>query len=545
MASAGLPDKLCDLCKIEITKFYVFKQKSKRTAQVLLDMIKDSGNALETSSKSDNIANKCPEKSDTDIDISQPDASIPCKPTYCCDQCDKTFSSEKQLNLHYKMHFAIEETQKESAYIKLESIEENTDDLLQILDDTMGSIADEEDADEDNNEEEQIIENNEEDYQPDDSMSEMLIIDAATEENEDIEFDSYNGEYDEDIKPSTTINCSICDKYFLNANELEIHFATHEEEFVILTNTFTCPVCLKDFALESERLDHMNEHHDGGIENEHDRVDQDEISVDELYQSTAAAEVDDVYSEEEVQLLENTPIVDAEINYECACGMLLADKNAYTEHCNNTHDFFCNHCTQIFLTEKEFKQHMSAAHRGLYTCKHCGKKLKNQAQYEQHNKVHESINVINNYLTFYPCHKCQIIYWEESSLQVHLTNVHQADEQKKDIDESCVDYQFLDEDNYEEGHYSCGVCGQVSANSNDAKFHVIVHSKKFTCPYEDCGCEYDQFSRFTIHIMTKHINGNSHTCTHCSLPFDSYDDLQWHMKNNCKERKFACTHCGM
>lgn len=111
-------------------------------------------------------------------------------------------------------------------------------------------------------------------------------------------------------------------------------------------------------------------------------------------------------------------------------------------------------------------------------------------------------------------------------------------------DESCFDYQFLEEGGYEDGVYQCGVCLELFDTSDDAKKHIVGHIDKFLCPEEACGCQYDLFARFALHILDKHINGKSHRCKYCETQLDSYDAMQAHLKNDCSERKYDCTHCG-
>lgn len=73
---------------------------------------------------------------------------------------------------------------------------------------------------------------------------------------------------------------------------------------------------------------------------------------------------------------------------------------------------------------------------------------------------------------------------------------------------------------------------------------MLAHFEKFVCPEAGCGCQYELFGRFALHVQAKHINGESHRCKHCDQQADNFDALQAHLKTDCKERKFECTHCG-
>lgn len=116
------------------------------------------------------------------------------------------------------------------------------------------------------------------------------------------------------------------------------------------------------------------------------------------------------------------------------------------------------------------------------------------------------------------------------------------------IDDSCTDYQFLEDDRddneYKDGAYSCGDCDLSFPTVNELKYHVILHANKFQCPIFECGCQYNQLSRLSIHVINKHINAKLRQCLHSGKPFDSFDELQQHLKIECREKKFQCNHCG-
>lgn len=163
------------------------------------------------------------------------------------------------------------------------------------------------------------------------------------------------------------------------------------------------------------------------------------------------------------------------------------------------------------------------------------------------------MSLIINYLDFFPCHDCCQLFISKQILSEHNAKEHpgkgsKSDLSEKIVDESCTDYQFLDEEkqsDFREGEvYSCGECGQSYQTINELKYHVILHASKFECPIEECGCQYDQLSRLSIHVLNKHINTKNLQCLHCSQAFPTYDDLQTHLKHFCKEKKFKCYECG-
>lgn len=248
--------------------------------------------------------------------------------------------------------------------------------------------------------------------------------------------------------------------------------------------------------------------------------------------------------------------------YECPlCGTQFADRNEYVQHCKD-HDgaeYQCEGCSEFFSDEDQLLQHECEMNdknvdEEDLLCIPCNKRMKSTAQLRQHSKMHDSMSLIINYFDFFPCHDCCLLFITKDKLNEHSVNFH-ADKSSKEIpgiaekiDESCTDYQFLDGDiqsEYKENEvYSCGECSQSYQTINELKYHVILHASKFECPIEECGCQYDQMSRLSIHVLNKHINTKNLQCLHCSQAFQTYDDLQTHLKHYCKEKKFKCYECG-
>lgn len=250
--------------------------------------------------------------------------------------------------------------------------------------------------------------------------------------------------------------------------------------------------------------------------------------------------------------------------YECPlCSTQFADKDDYIQHCkdHDMNEYQCDGCNEFFSDEDQLLQHNCEVddkneNDDDLICIPCNKRMKSTAQLRQHSKMHDSMSLIINYLDFFPCHDCCQLFISKEKLVEHNAESHEEKGDKEllsdlpaKIDESCTDYQFLDEDkhiDFKEGEvYSCGECGQSYQTVTELKYHVILHANKFECPIEECGCQYDQISRLSIHVLNKHINTKNLQCLHCSQTFQTYDDLQAHLKHFCKEKKYKCYECGM
>lgn len=243
--------------------------------------------------------------------------------------------------------------------------------------------------------------------------------------------------------------------------------------------------------------------------------------------------------------------------YECdKCGEQFQCNESYVDHCM-THDFFCVKCGQ-FLNEEDAQKHfenhelMDSGTTQLKSdlfCVYCNKKVRSKAQFDHHVKMHETMNIVVEYIEYHRCDECRTMFLYEEELVEHKKKHSTNKSPSKDLfadDKSCTDYQFLDDDKEptEDAIYSCGVCEKFEATIPDLKQHIVLHSKKFSCPFSGCGCQYDMIARLHLHIQKKHFQGNTYNCDHCKeVSFNSFDDLQKHLRNECRERKFLCSHC--
>lgn len=247
-----------------------------------------------------------------------------------------------------------------------------------------------------------------------------------------------------------------------------------------------------------------------------------------------------------------------------------SDEDDYMDYVDDDDESFLEHdsaddddplCNYQFIRSLSRPQteNTSSTNKGDFFCVPCNKKLRSSLQVDQHSKMHNSMSLIINYIDFYPCHECRIIFISGEKMAAHMNECHQIEKptnEKKTtattsldkIDDSCTDYQFLEDDrddnDYKDGAYSCGDCELSFPSANDLKYHAILHANKFQCPIFECGCQYNQLSRLSIHVINKHINAKLRQCLHCGKPFNSFDELQLHLKADCREKKFQCSHCG-
>lgn len=227
--------------------------------------------------------------------------------------------------------------------------------------------------------------------------------------------------------------------------------------------------------------------------------------------------------------------------FECVqCHEKFVCMEDFKVHCdNNIHHYNCEQCDLSFNDIESFQVHNAKSHDDHH-CSLCHKRFKTTTTFNQHQKLHESIEFVIDYLDCFFCDECHKIFLLERNLVKH-----DCPKRKKSddgyIDESCTDYQYLEHDN----DFTCEVCSMEFPNLNMAKQHTVTHSKHFTCPFEGCGCTYEIWSRFAMHLGSKHLNAKKHQCRFCEVECDSFDALQAHYKVECPEKKFKCDHCGI
>lgn len=541
----GLPNKVCSVCKSNIVNFFTFKEKSKRTEIVLRTTLRP---------KTSSIAYVA-------VDEAQHNETVSNEPV----------KKEKSESLPPPSTIKIEK-----ALVVPHSAPINKDA------DTAAPLP------------------------APSSPPPIVEEDSLLNDHHQEEPDTTDADNDVDL----ILNCEICDESFDTLDGLKDHCeATHEEEDSIERHN------IKEEVIIDDDVDDVLSVYEDGEDEEDEEVVADHDGSDETYVDEEYTEIDQLddfgdadflchcgtsfANNEKLQIHVKTHHDEMDVDpedelhtanqneFRCIlCDISLGNRDQLIMHYNELHEYFCDECIVVFVSKDELLQHNVDEHKTQkpkpqkstatsvqeFRCSHCDKSIRGQLKFDQHQKLHDSMNVINNYVTFYPvkayivschflnyififvfscsklqCHQCHLIFLTEDEGNAHR-NFHEENDEKPTndqfVDASCTDYQFLDEDGYDDNEYSCGICNILLSNAADAKYHLVSHSAVFTCPYDVCGCQYDNFGRYTSHIMNKHVNGQDHRCSHCDQKFNSFDELQAHMKLKCSERKFACNHCG-
>lgn len=409
--------------------------------------------------------------------------------------------------------------------------------------------------------------------------------------NNNVNDDANNQNYKENVSEFTELSEVVPPEQLIKIEECDQH-STHDNELAILNKydiNITSDVNNENYKCETEITSETI------VDNDYNK-DNDDSNVNDPLLCDIVSEEDDDNDDDDYNI-ENDNLLNIKNNI--SAKQNLADNNANDEgkydieldqvHINNEcngdgdgdkivvqHDNFCSKCSILFLSEDSFNEHIQSHSNNNITnenleniiqipikindtsdsddynekkpinkiCAECNKKFTKKSQYDHHLQMHKSTRLVADTFEYYPCHNCHILYINEQQLFEHIRVQHNS----KD-NEMCTDYQFLDEKTnfYEHIKYYCGICKSKYLKISELKQHIITHSENFICPYDDCGCQYKILSRLSNHIMEKHVyeHGQIHRCRYCDVDvFQSYDELQNHLKNNCTERKYKCSHCG-
>lgn len=460
-ADDGLPIKICDACKKQITNFHLFKEKSSRTEQILLNAF---DKPIRDKSKRSAAVEKPPS---TTIGVQTNAENL-----FSCLDCKMVFKTENLLGKHVSGRHAAK---KVESGCQTDDVTIMTDDQY-IEDMPVGNVAVM------NYKREMKVEALEpDDIDIEELNMEMDMDDVASEQRSD--FDA-NYEIIEKDHVQDEYQCNDCLEKF---PELEL-FHNHK-----------CPSKVVLIVNESNAM-----------------VDSDALS-ESYYDEDMIHEVD---------------------LYECfRCHATFGHADEYAAHRT------ANDCEPVEQIDVAFDIATAKLKpEDYHQCSLCkDKRFKTTSLFNQHRKLHESIEIVIDYLDCSSCDDCHKIFLAKVDRQQHnCPKKRRTDDNGDYVDESCTDYQYLENDN----DFKCDKCSMEFNSLNVAKLHIVTHAKEFVCPFEGCGCSYEVWSRFAMHLSTKHLNAKQYQCKFCNVECESFDALQAHCKNECTEKKFKCSHCG-
>ncbi|XP_055629171.1 zinc finger protein 37-like isoform X2 [Toxorhynchites rutilus septentrionalis] len=396
----GLPNKICECCRGQLLKFYIFKQKCKRTEEVLRKAFPSEGKenssvlSKHIGGSSEEIVEMLDsEQQDEDASVDECDM-LPFVDKYQCELCDDVYSSEERLRDHSKKHLDLIEENAESPEDITEFVNhENDKDAISDLNNF--TLSEEKNNVQDNN----IIED------LNSNVCDDPIVVGAPNLTEDGPVEHESNTLSNDLM------CKICKKTFKKRSLHLKHMKSHESgsNLIEFFTYHTCEFCRKVFLSEKELLDRCkaNGHINGvAVADQHtpyscgncsseyegfDHIRQHLLS----HMSAFPCPFDGCGSEYTSSTRLETHICNKHIEYEshkCTyCGVdSLGSMIELQQHLRvncPAKKFHCNHCDKKFLTSRSLAQHLRCLEK-KHSCEECGKTFAQQGELKLHLRMH-------------------------------------------------------------------------------------------------------------------------------------------------------------
>ncbi|XP_049547194.1 zinc finger protein ZFP2-like [Anopheles darlingi] len=171
-------------------------------------------------------------------------------------------------------------------------------------------------------------------------------------------------------------------------------------------------------------------------------------------------------------------------------------------------------------------------------CEICATTHPSRGCLKRHMRKHRNANILLEHMSFYSCEVCHSLYLNEEERNEHYQACANSFANNDEI--LSERGQHLDD-----GGGLCGVCNVSYVNSEMLKHHmVLTHLGKFSCPFADCGCEYNSMAPLALHITNKHIQSAETTrCLRCKEEI-TRGCMEQHLESGCKAiPQFDCMHC--
>ncbi|XP_050303943.1 zinc finger protein 883-like [Anthonomus grandis grandis] len=294
------------------------------------------------------------------------------------------------------------------------------------------------------------------------------------------------------------IQCEICQKQFLDEEDLELHVKERRLE----SKRYRCCSCQKTFRDNTQLKVHARKH-----------------TGEKPFQCTICQK----YFTVKGNLNKHMRIHTGEKRYECNQCEKKFTQFAHLDDHLKTHSgerpFVCGYCQTGFKTKARLKKHERSHMEGPPTkksvaCPTCNIILKSNRQLSAHLETH-----IQNTGGPLACGLCGKSFEHYVSLQEH---------RRTHLD--CKSY-------------FCEFCDKKFACGSHLRRHMNSHSgfKPYSCTV--CKRPFPSSQNLKRHMMT-HTGEKPYDCEECGRKFHTVENLNRHKRTHTGEKPFACEICG-
>lgn len=336
-------------------------------------------------------------------------------------------------------------------------------------------------------------------------------------------FFKYNHDKHLKVHESTTYQCSLCNKTFKDLEKVTNHIETHG-----VSNTdnaskpnLKCPKCDLQFTKKTHYLYHLENFHDGDINNIR------RMPSLIQYQCKICSERFTLSQDVIIHRTVHWKSYDSCLPHVCEyCGEAHPSPNALARHRRILHPdeqpYVCTICDMTTRTLYEARVHRKT-HTGnvnppqkpfskIYICDNCPSLFSDKASFLSHKKSHRVTKG-------FQCEYCQKIFPERHRLIVHRRQ-HTG-----------------------EKPFSCGVCGKKFAQTSAMYTHALLHTGETPHSCDLCGRRFRIKSDRDNHRRT-HTGEKPYKCQYCDKSFRTGQVYYQHRMIHTGERRFPCDICG-
>ncbi|KAJ8956069.1 hypothetical protein NQ318_016521 [Aromia moschata] len=233
---------------------------------------------------------------------------------------------------------------------------------------------------------------------------------------------------------------------------------------------------------------------------------------------------------------------------------------------NDGDTYGCSTCTLEFSSKHKYLEHLKD--HEPYTCHLCGKNLKSESSYENHMVWHKGKG-------FNMCEFCGKCFSSTTALKLHISNMHEENEEDKSHQCSECPKTFKNKFKLENhvktvhlklGRQICHLCGKLFQNKEACESHYrLIHLqlKPFIC--DVCGSEFGRKDYLQKHMF--HHTGVSRpkkkdgvqkaprlrlrnpgkpvVCKICGKQISTVHLLKAHLRTHVRIKRYKCKHCEL